>query len=93
MADLPFKTLKQTPEVEIRKFSCNLDEEELSWHRDREDRLVALVSGTGWLLQLDEKKPVALMMQESHLIPSGVWHRLIRMQNATDLTIQIFKRV
>lgn len=91
--ELPFDILKYTPNLEVRKFSAELEEEETKWHRDAEDRLVRKVSGEGWLIQVDNQLPIALRNNESHFIPAGVWHRVIRTDRATDLVIQVHKRV
>ena len=43
--------------VSIRKFSAEVDEMELVWHRDREDRLIESTHPTDWKFQMDNKIP------------------------------------
>jgi len=90
---LPFEVEKLTAELEIRKFRSETPTEEMKWHRDQEDRLVRKVSGDGWMLQLDDQLPVLLRANESHFIPALVWHRLVKMPEATDLVVHVHKRV
>ena len=60
---------------------------ELVWHRDREDRTVVTLSGTGWMLQVENKLPVALSEGSSHLIPKNTYHRIIK--GTTKLVVEI----
>jgi len=89
---LPFEVTKLTDELEIRKFFAGVETEELKWHRDPEDRLFKKISGDGWLLQLDNEMPIPIRVHESHFIPAGIWHRVIKTPSATDLVIQLHKR-
>ena len=44
----------------IRTFLESVDEEELIWHRDRNDREIAVLEGRDWKLQKDNLLPVKL---------------------------------
>lgn len=68
----------------IRTFSANVDEGELHWHRDREDRLVEVLEGSNWKIQFDNELPREFT---SIIIPEGVYHRLIK--GTDDLKISI----
>jgi quercetin dioxygenase-like cupin family protein len=92
LSNFPFKTLELSQDFEKRKFSAFLDHEELSWHRDKENRTIEVIFGSGWFLQLDDQKPVLISVGSSQFIPSGTWHRLLKLPNATDLIICIFKQ-
>jgi len=70
-----------------RIFSTNIDESELHWHRDENDRKITVVSGTGWRYQEDNKLPVLLCPGDHLFIKSGVWHRIL--MGSTDLKILI----
>ncbi len=59
------------------------------WHRDREHRSVSVLEGRGWLLQLDGELPVQLIEGEDHIIPAGVWHRVIMERGAGTLRVLI----
>lgn len=87
--ELPFEVVRVSPQLEIRRFDRDISSEEMKWYRDVEDRLI----NDGWLFQLDNKLPVPIRMNESYFIPAGTWHRAIKMPGATDLVIQLHKRV
>lgn len=65
-------------ESRIRTFNKDVLTEELVWHRDREDRLVEIIEGNGWELQLDNELPVKMNDGDSFIIPEGVYHRVKR---------------
>jgi hypothetical protein len=71
----------------IRKFSKNLTESKLEWHRDKENRKLTILEGVGWKFQLDNKLPKTLKKGESIFIEANCWHRLIK--GTTDLSVLI----
>jgi len=83
---LPFKQKKKGGLL-IREFSKNVDSDELVWHRDREDRLVKVRSGTGWMLQLENMLPKLLMPGVSYVIPKNTYHRVIK--GSESLVVEI----
>lgn len=91
--ELPFQVMEYSPHFEIRKFDSVLTEEETKWHRDAEDRLVRKVEGEGWFIQLENQLPQPFRLGQSFFIPAGTWHRVIKAPNATELIVQIHKRV
>ena len=84
--DLPFNEHIKNG-FHIRKFSEHVDEMELVWHRDKEDRVVESVGDTDWMIQLDNGLPKTL--NESVYIPKGVYHRVIK--GSKDLIVRIKK--
>jgi mannose-6-phosphate isomerase-like protein (cupin superfamily) len=76
----------------IRHFSSNVDEEELVWHRDREDRAVTVLSGEGWYFQMDGELPVEMKPGDVINIPRESWHRVIRRRQAGPLTVRVVCR-
>jgi len=74
---LPFKE-KKYDNLRIRTFSEKVDDGELTWHRDREDRLVTSLHETDWLVQIDNELPKSLSESQEVFIPKGVYHRLIK---------------
>jgi len=70
-----------------RFFSQNLDNGDLVWHRDQEDRTIQSITETNWLIQLDNELPQSI--NEEVFIPQGVWHRLIKGKG--DLSIIVNK--
>ena len=84
----PYNDLVHNEEKIIRTFSKDTPAHELVWHRDKEDRLVKVVSedSKGWMVQLDNELPIPLM---EVFIPAGVYHRIIKGEE--DLIVEIRK--
>jgi len=74
---LPF-IQKEHNNTKIRTFDSNVDEHELKWHRDRENRLVEVLESDNWKVQLDNELPITLEVGKSYLIPEGTYHRVIK---------------
>lgn len=62
----------------VRVFSESIEDEELKWHRDRQDRLVEVIDSKGWKLQFDNEIPVKLKKGMNIIIPEGTYHRVIK---------------
>lgn len=75
--------------ISERVFDSNTDSGEFSWHRDREDRIVEIIEGSNWKLQLDNQLPTTLKEGKEYFIPKGEWHRVIK--GTTPLKIKITK--
>jgi hypothetical protein len=71
----------------IRNFSETLDEEDLKWHFDNEDRVVEVLEPTDWLIQFDNLLPESI--EGTLYIPAGVYHRVIK--GTKDFKIKIKK--
>ena len=84
--NFPFKEHTQDG-YHIRTFSHKVDNEELMWHRDEEDRIVESIGNTDWMIQLDDKLPQTLT--EKVFIPKEVYHRVIKGNG--DLTVKVKK--
>lgn len=72
----------------IRTFSGTVNEEELVWHRDREDRKVTVIQSDGWYLQMDDELPIPMQPGDVFHIPREKWHRVIRRCNE-ELIVEI----
>ena len=83
----PYKDSEITEKSKIRVFESNVDSGELHWHRDRETRLVEVIEGNGWSLQLDNKLPIKMNVGGEYLIPEGIYHRTIKGDG--DLKIKV----
>jgi hypothetical protein len=77
MDKLPFHQ-ETINDIRIRTFEENVDDEELKWHRDREDRIVEVIEGSNWQLQMDNELPKPLLVGKKYFIPEGVYHRVIK---------------
>lgn len=73
--DKPYYELK-TFDFIYRKFTQDIDEEELVWHRDRNDRHVEVLGDTDWQFQFEDSIPQQL--QDTIFIPKDTYHRLIK---------------
>jgi len=86
---MPFSETQLPSGARLRTFSSGLTHEELVWHRDRDHRLVRVVEGQGWSLQVDNSLPVVLEVGSVEPIPAEVWHRLHADADASDLVVEI----
>lgn len=83
----PYKDQKLNNGDILRTFSKDVLSEELVWHRDKKTRVVKVLEGLGWELQLDDKLPKPLEVGKSYTIPAYAFHRIKR--GTTDLIVQI----
>ena len=60
----------------VRTFETNVLNEELVWHRDRNDREVVALEGTGWKIQHDNKLPQLIEVGKPFFIKAYEYHRL-----------------
>ena len=49
-----------------RTFTVDVDPSELVWHMDREDRVVKVLEGASWYLQMDNELPTKKCRGASH---------------------------
>jgi hypothetical protein len=83
----PYIDLEVTDKYIIREFNEDIDPIELLWHRDDEDRLIEILEGTNWQLQLENQLPSS--MNKPIFIPRHEWHRTIK--GTGKLRIKIYK--
>ena len=83
---VPYQQVTQD-NIKTRKFTLDVDSEELVWHRDEKDRHVTILEGEGWGFQLDNELPLELKKGDCIFIPNQAYHRIIK--GTTDLVIQI----
>lgn len=86
----PFKQKTITKNVLLREFSSDTQQDELIWHRDKNDRIVEVVSGVGWKFQRDNNLPVLLREGDRFKIPAEQYHRLLR--GKTNLVVKIYEQ-
>ena len=80
-SNLPFEE-----QDNIRIFDQDVEEMELVWHRDREDRIVEALEPTDWKFQLDNNLPQRL---EKIFIPKDTYHRVIK--GSGNLKVKVIK--
>jgi hypothetical protein len=71
----------------IRTFSEDVSEDELIWHRDKNDREIAVIEGSGWKLQMDNKLPEDLQKGKLYNINKMEFHRLIKGEDTLKIKI------
>lgn len=89
MRKFPFSERKVGDRTFLREFRKSTNSDELIWHRDREDRVVEVLKGDNWYLQLDNELPVLLEQGKKYKIPKMKYHRLIKGDD--NLLIRLIK--
>ena len=82
----PYTETLPADNISLRTFDQNVSEDELVWHRDREDRIVTALHPTDWQVQLENELPLPLT---EIFIPKGLYHRVVK--GTGDLSIQVNK--
>jgi hypothetical protein len=85
--DKPYIEQKIDSSVYIRTFSETVDDSELQWHWDEEDRIVTPIEKTDWQFQFDNELPFTITKEIN--IPAGVIHRVIK--GSGELKVKILK--
>ena len=74
--------------VFTRVFKKSVKKEQLIWHKDRKDRVVKVIYGTGWKLQYDNELPFELEVGQNYYIKKENFHRLHRGNSELKLEIK-----
>jgi len=85
----PYINIETTDNYIIREFSQDIDELDLIWHMDDEDRTIVAIEETDWLFQFDDELPLSL--NSPIFIPQHKIHRVIKGTN--NLKIKIAKHI
>jgi len=72
----------------IREFSPNVQSDELVWHRDRNNRVVEVLSGTNWGLQMEDELPMELKVGDVLEIKAETYHRVFKGIDTLKLKIK-----
>jgi hypothetical protein len=72
-----------------RSFSKDVNENELSWHRDKKDRVVIVLENNDWMIQFDNELPKKLNVNEEIFIPKNTFHRVIK--GSGDLMVEVIE--
>lgn len=76
------------PNLKRRIISESKASEELTWHRDANDRIVLVLEGRGWSFQRDDQLPFEIVPGDRIRIRAGEWHRVIPGQGNLQLAIK-----
>ena len=76
--DFPFEEEKIDKYNFIRTFPADVDEMDLIWHADKENRIITVLEGNGWKFQFDEELPFEMIDGIKITISKGDLHRVIK---------------
>jgi len=76
--DLPFEEEQISENIYIRTFSIDVDEMDLIWHTDKEDRFIKVLEGNEWQFQYDEELPFEMTDGLGFPVMKGQLHRVIK---------------
>ena len=86
--DFPFEE-KQIDQFNfIRTFSADVDEMDLIWHADKENRIITVLEGNGWKFQFDEELPIEMTDGLNISIFEGRIHRVIKGEGPLKIKLQ-----
>jgi hypothetical protein len=85
--DYPFEQIELNNK-KIRTFSPEVEDDELKWHQDLNDRKVTILESGGWSFQMEDELPIKLQNAKQIFIPKLVWHRVIKGDNKLVVEIE-----
>ena len=88
---LPFEEEKIKDNIFIRTFSTDVDEMDLIWHTDKENRFIKVLEGNGWQFQYDEELPFEMTEGLGFPVMKGQIHRVIK--GLGPLKIELHKNI
>jgi hypothetical protein len=89
--DHPYFEVELANNVKYRRFEDTVGDEELVWHRDKNDRRITVIEGKDWKLQFDNELPEELVNGQSYFIQAEEYHRLIKGQG--QLIIEVTEEI
>lgn len=86
-SEFPFDEMKIGQDLFLRRFSSK-DSKDFVWHRDKEDRVIRVVSSDGWKIQFEDSIPQPMIPGSEFFIKKNSWHRIISGKNNALLMIK-----
>ena len=86
--DFPFEEEKIDKYNFIRTFPADVDEMDLIWHADKENRIITVLEGNGWKFQFDEELPIEMTNGLNISIFEGRIHRVIKGAGPLKIKLQ-----
>ena len=86
--DFPFTEQRLSTKLFLREFSADVDEMDLIWHADKENRIITVLEGNGWKFQFDEELPIEMTDGLSISIFEGRIHRVIKGEGPLKIKLQ-----
>ncbi len=59
-----------------RVFDEQVDNSELIWHKDKEDRVIYVIESNGWKIQYDNQLPIDLVNGNTYYVKKENYHRV-----------------
>ena len=86
----PFEDFENSiyDKVFTRVFRESVKDKQLIWHKDRKDRVVKVIYGTGWKLQYDNELPTDLEVGQNYYIKKEQFHRIHKGNGELKLEIK-----
>ena len=72
----------------VRTFEEGVETDDLIWHRDKKNRVITVLEGEGWQLQMENELPFSLKPNKSYYIQREVYHRVIKGDGNLKLSIK-----
>ena len=88
----PFNEIKISESEVSRVFASSAPEDDLIWHRDREDREITVVNAGGWYFQKENQLPFALKNGDVIFIKKAEYHRVIKGSGALEISVKKLNR-
>ncbi len=86
----PFSEELVSENVYRRTFAEGVDDDELIWHRDHEERVITVVESNGWKFQAENELPIYLTPGDQVTVKAEEWHRVIKGEG--NLVVEVHKR-
>ena len=90
MVKYPFNEELVSENVYRRTFAEGVDDDELIWHRDHEERVITVVESNGWKFQAENELPIYLTPGDQVTVKAEEWHRVIKGEG--NLVVEVHKR-
>ena len=87
MSNDPYADFRITDKQFLREFAATVEADELVWHRDKKNRTVTVLEGTGWKFQYDNKLPKEIKPGDVITIKACEYHRILKGETTLKLEI------
>jgi hypothetical protein len=85
----PYKEVKLGKNKYKRLFSKDVNSDELTWHRDLQNRIIYTKDKTDWQFQFNNNPPIDIEQNKKISIPKNTYHRLIKGKEDLSLIVMI----
>jgi hypothetical protein len=71
-----------------RVFDEQVDNSELIWHKDKEDRVIYVIESNSWKIQYDNQLPIDLVNGNTYYVKKENYHRVHKGKGNLVIEIQ-----